>query len=135
MLTIIGAHSFHGPVRDGKGWFIPHERMPDYYSKIDVLVCTSKIEGTPNPVLEAMACGVPVVSTDVGVVPQVFGELQKSFILEERSIRALADAIVRLISEPSLLTELSRENLLSIQRWDWSIQAEKFGEYFSSLLD
>lgn len=115
--------------------FIPHERMPDYYSKIDVLVCTSKIEGTPNPVLEAMACGVPVVSTDVGVVPQVFGELQKSFILEERSIRALADAIVRLISEPSLLTELSRENLLSIQRWDWSIQAEKFGEYFSSLLD
>lgn len=45
---------------------IPHEAMADYYAGIDVLVCASAIEGTPNPVLEAMACGVPVVSTDVG---------------------------------------------------------------------
>lgn len=109
--------------------------MPDYYSKIDVLVCTSKIEGTPNPVLEAMACGVPVISTDVGVVPQVFGELQKSFILEERSVQALSDAITRLISEPGLLAELSEENLRKIESWDWSVQAKRFGDYFSSLLD
>ncbi|HDX2677011.1 TPA: glycosyltransferase, partial [Escherichia coli] len=60
--------------------FIPHDEMVKYYSQIDVYVCPSKIEGTPNPVLESMACGVPVISTDVGVVKDAFGEMQKEWI-------------------------------------------------------
>ncbi|WZB73295.1 glycosyltransferase family 4 protein [Achromobacter xylosoxidans] len=44
--------------------------MPAYYNSLDLYVCPSAIEGTPNPVLEAMACGVPVISTDVGIVPK-----------------------------------------------------------------
>ena len=56
---------------------IAHEDMPEYYNGIDIYVCTSRTEGTPNTVLEAMACGVPVISTDVGIVPEVFGEKQK----------------------------------------------------------
>lgn len=114
--------------------FIPHDKMPEYYSKIDVLVCTSKIEGTPNPVLEAMACGVPIISTDVGVVPQVFGSLQHQFILAERSVQALCSAIKHLSLNPSLLMKLSEENLARIEGWDWSVQARKFGEYFDSIL-
>lgn len=114
--------------------FIPHDQMPDYYSKIDVLVCTSKIEGTPNPVLEAMACGVPVVSTDVGVVPQVFGCLQRQFILEERSVQALCGVLRRILAEPALLLRMSSENIESISQWDWSGQARKFGDYFLQLL-
>ena len=115
--------------------FIPHAQMPDYYSKIDLYVCTSKIEGTPNPVLEAMACGVPVLSTDVGIVPQAFGELQKQFILPERSVQALVDAVRKLVRQPELLTRLSQENMERIKAWDWSIKAEKFGAYFDGLLE
>lgn len=114
--------------------FIPHAEMPDYYSKIDVYVCPSKIEGTPNPVLEAMACGVPVVSTDVGVVPQVFGALQQQFILPERSKDALKTALIRLLDQPKLLVELSNENLESIKAWDWSVKAENFARFFGDAL-
>lgn len=126
------------PVRglfaDRQEQFIPHEQMPDYYGKIDVYVCVSKIEGTPNPVLEAMACGVPVISTDVGIVPQAFGELQEKFILSERSIGAVKNKILKLLSAPELLTSLSTENLVRIRAWDWSIMADKFGCYFDNLL-
>jgi radical SAM protein with 4Fe4S-binding SPASM domain len=114
---------------------IPHREMPAYYATIDVLVCTSKIEGTPNPVLEAMACGVPVITTDVGVVPQVFGPKQKEYILRERSIGCVKEAIRRLIANPEQFRMLSRENLDSIQPWDWSKKVEGFARYFDQLLE
>ena len=44
---------------------IPHDEMVNFYSKIDLYICASLNEGTPNPVLEAVACGVPVISTNV----------------------------------------------------------------------
>jgi MoaA/NifB/PqqE/SkfB family radical SAM enzyme/GT2 family glycosyltransferase len=127
--------SIEGRLADRKERFIPHRQMPDYYAGIDVLVCTSKIEGTPNPVLEAMACGVPVITTDVGVVPQLLGPKQKEFVLPERSIEALKDAIRRLVAEPKQLTALSGENLESIKTWDWSQKAENFVPFFNRLLD
>lgn len=114
--------------------FIPHHLMPDYYSKIDLLVCTSKIEGTPNPVLEAMACGVPVISTDVGIVPQTFGPLQQEFILKERSVECLKATLRTVLRDRLILKKLSEENLESIRGWDWSIKAENFHCFFSSVL-
>ena len=114
--------------------FIPHDQMPDYYGKIDVLVCTSKIEGTPNPVLEAMACGVPVISTDVGIVPQALGPLQQQMILKERSVECLKAQLRLLLEQTSLLIELSAENLESIRGWDWSFKAENFHQFFSARL-
>lgn len=114
--------------------FIPQAQMPDYYSQIDVCVCASKNEGTPNPVLEAMACGVPIITTDVGIVPQAFGDRQKACILRERSIDALKEAILQLVNAPEQLPLLSSENLDQIRSWDWTIKARKFGEYFNGLL-
>lgn len=47
---------------------VPHERMPDYYRAADCLLLTSRSEGSPNVVKEALAAGLPVVSVDVGDV-------------------------------------------------------------------
>ncbi|WP_447578946.1 glycosyltransferase [Achromobacter kerstersii] len=114
---------------------LPHSSMPAYYNSIDVYVCTSKFEGTPNPVLEAMACGVPVVTTDVGVIPEVFGPAQQEFIMSERSVDAVVDALTRLLAQPALFQTLSEENLRSIQSWDWKIKAQQFGVFFERVLN
>ena len=112
----------------------PMHQMPDYYAGVDLLVCASKNEGTPNPVLEAMACGVPVVTTDVGIVREVFGQLQSQFIVDERSPVAFAEKIGILLDDESAMQELSRQNRESVSAWGWDVQAKKFGQFFSSIL-
>jgi len=113
---------------------IPHRDMPAYYGSIDVYVCTSAMEGTPNPVLESMACGVPVISTDVGIVPDAFGPRQSQFILRERSVHCLKATLGRLTSDPSLLRDLSSENLDRIRSWDWAKKVQGFASFFDHCL-
>lgn len=105
---------------------IPHTLMPKYYEQIDCYLCASIHEGTPNPVLEAMGCGIPIISTDVGLIPQLFGEKQKAFVLKHRTKEDMVQIIKHLLNHPNMFVELSQENIKSIQNWDWSICARRF---------
>ena len=108
---------------------IPYNEMPNYYNDIDIYICASRTEGHPDPILEAMACGVPIISTDVGIVPEVFGEKQKEFIIE-RSKNSLKKKIIELLNNTQKLKELSQENLRQIQEWSWKKKAEQFKIFF-----
>lgn len=119
---------------DRKDGMIPHDEMVNYYSKIDVYICPSKIEGTPNPVLESMACGIPVITTDVGVVNQVFGKKQKDFVLKERTKECLKERIIYLINHLELFKELQEENLKEIKNWTWEEISLKFKKFFDDSL-
>lgn len=108
---------------------IPIDEMKDFYAKLDIYVCASISEGTPNPVLEAMACGVPVISTDVGIVSEVLGENAKDNILSERSVSCLKEKIVFLINNPDRFKILSNENLQRIKKWSWKYKTKDFEEF------
>lgn len=113
---------------------IPHEEMPGYYSEIDLYVCMSKHEGTPNPILEAMACGVPFVSTKVGIAPEAAGPQQSRYILEERSVECLKEKLRYILAHPEVLAQLSAENVNSIQAWNWRDRARRFCDLWTHAL-
>lgn len=113
----------------------PHEQMPDYYAGIDVYLCMSSIEGTPNPILECMACGVPFISTRVGIVPEAAGSLQSEFILRSRTTQELREKLLRLLAEPELLEQISMENIKSIQSWDWRLRVREFIPMWEKVLN
>ena len=70
---------------------IPHDLMPKLFNAADVLLLTSKREGSPNTVKEAMACNLPVVSTDVGDVRGRLEDVSHSHVAT--SDERLADAV------------------------------------------
>ena len=115
--------------------YIPHNEMPEYYSKIDLYICASINEGTPNPVLEAMACGVPIISTDVGIVREVLGSKQQKYILEERSMMCLKNKLKLFFDNIDSINELVDENLKQIKQWTWHKKTADFRKFFRNCRD
>lgn len=122
-----------GCYHDRNDNWLPWEEMPKYFNTLDVYVCASLIEGTATPVLEAMACGLPIVSTRVGIVPQLFGPLQSQFLLQERTPKAVEAALRRLAENPELRWAISQENLSRIQQWSWKETAAKYARFFEKI--
>jgi len=89
------------------------ENMRRWYNNIDIYVCFSLLEGGPLPVFEAMACGVPVISTPVGEVPEVVINNENGFIVENTD--DLRDVLKRIESSPQILKEMGMKARHSIE--------------------
>jgi glycosyltransferase involved in cell wall biosynthesis len=84
-----------------KAW-VPHAEIPSYLAKLKLLVLPSYTEGLPNVVLEAMACGTPVLATPVGAVPHVIMDKETGFLIRDNSPEGIAGAIGESLSYPGL---------------------------------
>ena len=81
-----------------------------------------------------MATGVPIISTDVGIVRDAFGEKQRNFILKERTKEELKEKVPYLLENLNIVEELSKENLKEIQNWTWENKCQQFKEFFEKNL-
>jgi GT2 family glycosyltransferase len=113
---------------------IPHEKMVDFYNSIDAYICLSDIEGTPNTILEAMACGIAVITTNVGIVDEVLGREQRKYVLNSRDKSELKQKLMNLYSNKNKLNYLGEENLVRIQGWVWKNKTELFDIFFSNAI-
>jgi glycosyltransferase involved in cell wall biosynthesis len=88
---LAAAHGVAGRVRFLGS--LPQEELIRYYNAADVLVLASAREGWPNVLLEAMACGTPVVAANVGGCPEIVSAPEAGVLLAERTPEALAHAV------------------------------------------
>jgi len=77
---------------------VPHDQMPDLLAAADILVHASEREGLANVWVEALACGTPVISSDVGSAREVIDRPEAGSIVSERSAGAFAGAVGRFLS-------------------------------------
>lgn len=86
---------------DLPGW-ISHDDLPRYLNRLRLLVLPSYSEGLPNIMLEAMACGTPVLATPVGAIPDVIIDGKTGFIMENNSPECIAENVIRALNSPDL---------------------------------
>ena len=83
------------------GW-IPHDKLPDYINKLKLIVLPSYTEGLPAIMLEAMACGTPVLVTPVGAIPDVIKHGETGLIMENNTPKSIARNILKAMGYPGL---------------------------------
>lgn len=117
-----------GPIRLEVAYGVEPDAMPRLMAAADCLVLTSSIEGSPNVVKEAVSCGLPVITTDVGDVREVLGQVEPSWICAARP-EALAAALVECLS--------TRRRSNGWQRATWLGEdriAQRLGDLYESLV-
>jgi glycosyltransferase involved in cell wall biosynthesis len=89
--------------------YVPDEMMPTYYSLADVFVLPSLLEGFGLPLVEAMACGTPIVATRAGSIPEVVGDA--GLLVPTMDAAALVDALRRLLDDKQLRETLAARGM------------------------
>ena len=89
--------------------------MSESYASADLLVLTSRYEGTPNVLLEAMAHGVPVVATKVGGVPEIVSD-ECGIVVDPFDLPGLAEAVRQLVENPGMRKEMGSAGRAYVER-------------------
>lgn len=116
--------SFPGPV--------PKAATPEWINGGDILLNTPRIDNTPVSVLEAMACGVCIVSTNVGGIPYLLENDHDALLVPDDDELAMAHAVQRLVSEVGIAERLSRNGRRKVDQFDWSTILPMWEQLFSN---
>lgn len=113
---------------------LDNERMADLYREADLMLNPSRIDNMPISILEALACGVPVVSTDVGGVPFLVEDGRTALLVPPGDPRAMAAAVLRLLDDPGLAHRLSAAGTEAVRQYSWPAVREPLFAVYAELL-
>lgn len=108
-------------------------QMSDLYRSADLSLNPSRADNTPNSILESLACGVPVVSTDVGGVPFLVEHSQTAWLVPPDSPEATAAGIARVLDDTALRRRLVASGLNLARNCGWNIVRTQWLELYRSL--
>jgi glycosyltransferase involved in cell wall biosynthesis len=103
--------------------YVPDVDLPALYSAASAFVFPSLYEGFGLPPLEAMACGAPVITSNVSSLPEVVGDA--ALQIDPTDVAALAAAISRVLDQPALADELRARGRARSQRFTWTRAAQQ----------
>ncbi|MCC6904729.1 MAG: glycosyltransferase family 4 protein [Anaerolineae bacterium] len=112
--------------------FVADDDLPALYSGAELMAYPALYEGFGLPPLEAMACGVPVITSNTSSFPEVVGDA--GLMIDPYSVNDLAAAIERVLTSPSLRTTLCQMGLARARLFDWQASARQLMAHYDMLL-
>lgn len=118
--------TFHG--------LLPNEKALDVLRCAEVFVCPSLAEGLGIVFLEAQACGVPVIGTNVGGIPDVIADGVTGLLVSPKDAHALASAVCRLFTDTDLAARCRTAGLEQAKKFDWTEIVQKYAKEYDRLI-
>jgi glycosyltransferase involved in cell wall biosynthesis len=107
---------------------VEHSALRDWYCAADVFCLATKREGCPNVVLEALACGTPVVVSDVGAVSEVVTSDENGYLVTQA--RPMAEALGAALARTWDAAQIAA----SMNRWSWARCAQQLRAIYGAML-
>ncbi|MEM4321539.1 MAG: glycosyltransferase family 4 protein [Candidatus Woesearchaeota archaeon] len=104
---------------------VPWSRMKDYYKTADIFVSCSLHEGFPNALLEAMAAGTPIVTSDIEGIEEYIRHGKEGLIFRRGDTKELRECIEYLLKNPSIRKQMAEKAFARARTLDYSIYAKK----------
>ncbi|MCK5481684.1 MAG: glycosyltransferase family 4 protein, partial [Gammaproteobacteria bacterium] len=113
---------------------LDNNRIAGLYQSADVMINPSLADNMPISILEALACGVPVVSTNVGGVPYLVTHNKTALLVTPGDDKAMAEAVITILSTPALGDSLVKAGYRKIDDYTWPrVRGQLFAVYRSVL--
>ena len=114
---------------------VSHAGIPTWLDKADIFLNTSNYDTAPRSLLEAMANGLCVVTTNVGGIPHLAENGVEAILVDPNDPESMAEAVMEILSSPDLASTLSRNARARAEKSDWSAILPSWESLFSNLLD
>ena len=101
----------------------------------DIFVNTNRIDNTPVSLIEACAMGIPVVTTNVGGVPDLLKDGETGLLVPDDDDKAMAEAVIRLLTESNLADRLSANGRRLAKRFAWEQVRPQWEQLFSTIIE
>lgn len=111
--------------------FVPEADLPSLYRGATALVFASLYEGFGLPPLEAMACGTPVVTSNVSSLPEVAGDA--ALLVDPSSVAQIAEALKRIVEDQPLRQDLAEKGIAQARKYRWDDIATRTREILDGL--
>lgn len=105
-----------------------------YYAAATIAVNPSRVDNMPISILEALACEIPVVSTSVGGVPYMVENEKTALLVEPDAPERMADAILRLVNDAALRTQLTTAGRKEIESYTWPVIKKAWFDVYASIV-
>lgn len=103
--------------------YITRDDLPMIYNSADLFIFPSIYEGFGLPALEAMACGIPVITSNISSLPEITGDA--ALLINPYDVEAIAKAMERVLGDDGLRKELVKKGLKHARRFSWQDSAKK----------
>lgn len=114
---------------------VTRDAVSRWLDKNDVFINTTNFDNTPLSLIEAMACGLPIVTTSVGGIPYLLEHGKEALLVPAGNPQAFADAIQNIINDQSLASRLSLSARKKAESFDWSIILPQWDQLFHEVFE
>jgi glycosyltransferase involved in cell wall biosynthesis len=105
---------------------VEHDEIRGFYANADVFLNASRIDNQPLSILEAFACGLPVVTTNAGGIPDIVADGETGFVVDIDDHQTLAQRAMQLLSNDNMAATMTRKARAECRKYTWEVVCDRW---------